>query len=204
MLKIAQLGLCSSAIFMAGFSSIACADEPSIEVTAVVKLSGITEDVDTVSVNCDAYDEANEWVGNALTYITTADSFGRQTEAHENRSLHLVDSLQGDLNEVVDLVIEPLGDGDLDHQLYFWSRVTCNLMLSPISGSDLDGIDRTQVSGQDADDLVLAMALSPRVCTSVQAGESAADCVAKGTSPEAASMEILRSDLAAEPAPSGN
>lgn len=202
MLKIAQLGVCSSALFIAGLSATAFADEPTIEVTAVVKLSGITDDVDTVSVNCDAYDEADQWVGNALTYITTADSVGRQTEAHQNRSLHLVDSLQGDLNEVVDLVIEPLGDGD--HQLYFWSKVTCNLMLSPMPESDLEGIDRTQISAQDADDLVLAMAMSPRVCSSVQAGASAADCVAKGTSPEAASMEILRSDLAAERASTDN
>ncbi len=202
MLKITQLGVCSSALFIAGLSATAFADEPTIEVTAVVKLSGITDDVDTVSVNCDAYDEADQWVGNALTYITTADSVGRQTEAHQNRSLHLVDSLQGDLNEVVDLVIEPLGDGD--HQLYFWSKVTCNLMLSPMPESDLEGIDRTQISAQDADDLVLAMAMSPRVCSSVQAGASAADCVAKGTSPEAASMEILRSDLAAERASTDN
>jgi hypothetical protein len=190
MIRLVAPFLLTLAIIVPGLFQSASAENPGIEVIAVVKLSGVLKDVDTIVVRCDASDESGEWIGRGLTYISTAGGVGPQTTDLDGRSIHLVDSLQDDLNEVVDVYIKPPVEDDINHKLYFWSKATCILDIVTIPEED-----RGVMEPDDADLLVENNISNARTCNSIERGASAAACVARGTDPKLAQFEILRSEL---------
>lgn len=192
--------LLAQTIFVLGQFQAVFAQNPDIEVIAVVKLSGVLEEVDTIKVRCDANNEAGEWIGRGETYISTSDGVGTKAAGFLEQSVHLVDSLQADLNEVVDVLIEPLGDDAIDHSLYFWSDAICVLEIVEFSEETIDSLLLSEdqlgdLNPEDAAALVGYSTANARTCNSIERGGSAATCVARGTDPKLAEFKIVRSEL---------